>query len=326
MLQRVYMGTKKIYGTQIRHYSLYYIFLVFLAFSRALITYVFIISNGFAPGGIGGISSIIYNAVLPSNPQLAATIFDPGITTLLMNVPLLIVAFICLNKRFALNTLIVVGVYSGFMYMFGAVDFPKFLAADNGMLLMASLAGGAANGVVFGLMLRNTMSMGGTDIIGKLIYKHNPGIETHWIIFGLDFLVAIASGTLGILKLQKGISASEGLTIILTPIIFSVISMLVSSQIADLITSGLQSSIVFNIISDNPEAIAKELTTKLHRGVTISHGIGYFTGKEHEVLTCVTSKRQLNKVKYIISECDPKAFTFIMKAHEVRGNGFRRVD
>ena len=320
------MGSKKIYGTQIRHYSLYYFFLVFLAFSRALIAYVFIISNGFAPGGIGGISSIIYNAVLPSNPQLAATIFDPGVTTIIMNIPLLIVAFIFLNKRFAFNTMLVVGVYSGFMYMFGAVGFPKFLATDTGMLVLAALAGGVINGVIFGLMLRNTMSMGGTDIIGKLIYKHNPGIETHWLIFGLDFVIAIASGTLGILKLQEGISASEGLTIVVTPIIFSVIVMLVQSQIADQITAGLQSSIVFNIISDNPEAIAKELTTKLHRGVTISHGIGFFTGKEHEVLTCVTSKRQINKVKDIIAECDPKAFTFITKAHEVRGNGFRRFD
>ena len=319
------MGTA-ISKNQIRKYGLYYLLLVILAFSRSMVTYVFIISNGFAPGGVGGISSILYNAILPSNPELASTVFDPGITTLIINIPLLVIAFIFLNKRFAFNTMLVVGIYSGFMYMFGAVDFPKFLAADNGMLLMASLAGGALNGIVFGLMLRDNMSMGGTDIIGKLIYKHNPGMETHWIIFSLDFMIAIASGTLGILKLQKGISASEGLTLVLTPIIFSIISMMVQSQIADQITAGLQSSLVFNIISDRPEEIAKELTTKLHRGVTISHGIGYYTGKEHEVLTCVTSKRQLNKVKDIIAETDPKAFTFITKAHEVRGNGFRRND
>ena len=320
------MRTKKIYGTAIRHYSLYYLFLVFLAFSRALIAYVFIISNGFAPGGVGGISSIIYNAVLPYRPDLAATILDPGITTIIMNIPLLIIAVIYLNKRFAFNTMLVVAVYSGAMYMFGAVGFPKFLATDNGLLLLASLSGGVINGVICGLMLRNTMSMGGTDIIGKLIYKRNPAIETHWIIFGLDLMISIASGTLGILKLEKGIGASEGLTLVLKPIIYSIISMLVSSQITDQITAGLQSSIVFNIVSDQPDEIAKELTTKLHRGVTITRGIGYFTGKEHEVLTCVTSKRQINKVKDIIAECDPKAFTFITKAHEVRGNGFRKFD
>ena len=102
--------------------------------------------------------------------------------------------------------------------------------------------------------------------------------------------------------------------------------MLVSSQIADQITAGLQSSIVFNIISDRPNEIAQQLVQRLHRGVTISKGIGFYTGKEHEVLTCVTSKRQINKVKDIIAETDPSAFTFITKAHEVRGNGFRRFD
>ena len=312
--------------TQAKNDTLYYLLLVVLAFSRALIAYVFIISNGFAPGGVGGISSIIYNATLTSRPDLAHSILDPGITTIIMNVPLLILAFIRLNKRFAFNTLIVVAIYSGFMYLFGAVNFPKFIADDSGMLLLAALTGGVINGVICGLMLRNNMSMGGTDIIGKLIYKHNPAMETHWIIFGLDFLISIASGTLGILKLEKGIGASAGLTLVLKPIIYSVISMLVSSQIADQITAGLQSSLVFNIISDHPNEIAEQLVKRLHRGVTISHGIGFYTGKEHEVLTCVTSKRQINKVKDIIAETDPNAFTFITKAHEVRGNGFRRFD
>jgi len=320
------MGTDKFSKSKIKDYSLYYFLLVVLAFSRSLIAYVFIISNGFAPGGVGGISSIIYNAVLASRPDLASSILDPGITTILMNIPLLIIAFIRLNKRFALNTLLVVAVYSGFMYLFGAVGFPKFIADDSGMLLLASLTGGVINGVICGLMLRNNMSMGGTDIIGKLIYKHNPAMETHWIIFGLDFVVSLASGTLGILKLEKGIDASTGLTLVLKPIIYSVISMLVSSQITDQITAGLQSSLVFNIVSDRPNEIAEQLVKRLHRGVTISHGIGFYTGKEHEVLTCVTSKRQINKVKDIIAETDPNAFTFITKAHEVRGNGFRRFD
>ena len=317
---------KPISKSKAKDYTLFYLLLVVLAFSRSLIAYVFIISNGFAPGGVGGISSIIYNAVLPYRPDLAATILDPGVTTLLMNIPLLIVAMFRLNKRFAFHTVLVVLVYSGFMYLFGAVNFPKFIADDSGLLLRASLTGGVINGVICGLMLKNNMSMGGTDILGKLIYKHNPGIETHWIIFGLDFMISFAAGTLGILKLTEGISASEGLTLVLKPIIYSVISMLVSSQIADQITAGLQSSLVFNIISDHPNEIAEQLVKRLHRGVTISHGIGFYTGKEHEVLTCVTSKRQINKVKDIIAETDPNAFTFITKAHEVRGNGFRRFD
>lgn len=52
--------------------------------------------------------------------------------------------------------------------MLGAVKCPQYYANGNyGLMLIAALAGGAIAGVSMGFMLRQDLSIGGTDIIGK---------------------------------------------------------------------------------------------------------------------------------------------------------------
>ena len=304
----------------------YFALLILMAFMRAFFNFVFILPNGFAPGGIGGISTIIYNAILPSNPHLANTVFEPGLTTFVMNVPLLIASCLILSKRFTFNTFMVIAVYSGFTSLFSSIDnFPQYDAnGDTGLQIIAALIGGAVTGICLGVMLRNNMSMGGTDIIGKILYKRHPQAGANWWILACDCTVALSSCVLGILKLKgQSVEPTEALTAILSPILFSYLSLIVCSITADVIQSGFQSSLVFNIITDKPDEIAKKISTRLHRGVTVSKAVGYYTGIEHEVLLCVTSKKQINVVKNIIAETDPNAFTYITKAREVAGKGFR---
>lgn len=303
------------------------ILLLILTFIRALCTYIFIVPNGFAPGGIGGISSIIYNAVLPSRPDLAATIFDPGITTFIMNIPLLIIAFIILDRKFAYNTFFVVLIYSLFMYLFGAVNFPQYNAeGDAGIKLIAALSGGVGCGVSLGFMLRKNMSMGGTDIIGKLIYRKNSAAEVQWWIFACDCVVSVASGFLGFIGLDlNSATPTQIMTALLSPVLFSFISLFATSEVSDVIASGFISSYVFTIITDKPEEISQAIIEQIHHGVTMSKCVGYYTKKERDVLTCVVSKKQVNAVKNIIESIDSHAFTYISKAKEVDGIGFNRM-
>lgn len=302
----------------------FYILLTVLAFVRALMQYVFIVPNGFAPGGITGISSILYNAILPYDAHLANTVFSPAVTSLVLNIPLLIVSFVVLNKKFAFNTLIVVSLFSGFMAIFSAVDFPQFIGSgmESGYMLLASLAAGVGTGICLGVMLKHNMSLGGTDILGRVIYKKNPFTDVQWIIFICDCVVVVAAGGLGFIGMDKNADATIILTAILSPMLYSFISLFMTSQMADVIQTGMQSSLVFNIISDEYIEIADRITTRMHRGVTVLTGVGHYTGKENKMLVCVVSKKQINTVKAIISECDPVAFVFITKTREVNGNGF----
>lgn len=305
----------------------YSIMLVVLAFIRAFSTYVFVNPNGFAPGGLGGLASIIHFAITKSSDPkllaLASSLFDPGILTILMNIPFLIVSFFVLNKRFAFNTTCVVLVYSGFMYLLGRVGCPQYdTEGEYGLMLIAALAGGVLSGAGCGLMFRYNMSMGGTDIIGKIIYKHNPAAHAQYWILLCDCIVATSSGFIGLIGLDMSAGATAVMTSMLSPIFYSFISLFVTSKVSEFLEYGTLASLVFTIITDKPDAIAKELSVKLHRGVTITKAIGYYTGKEHNVLVCVTSKKQINSVKAIVAACAPNAFMYITKAGEVSGKGF----
>lgn len=301
--------------------------MVILSFLRSLSAYLFINPNGFAPGGVGGLAALIHLAAVDSPNatvrMLSNSLFDPGIFTIIMNIPLLILAFKLLDKRFAACTTVCVLFFSGLMYMFSAVGCPQFIAnGDYGLMLIAAIAGGACAGVSMGFMLRQDLSIGGTDIIGKIIYKHNPAAHAQWWITACDCVVAIISGFLGISKINGSMDATTILTSLLSPVLFSFIALFTQSKVCDMVESGLLSSLVFTIITDKSDAIAHELSIQLHRGVTVSKSVGYYTGKEHNVIICVTSKKQVNRVKDIVKACDPQAFMYITQAGEVSGKGF----
>lgn len=318
------MKKLKITKQDVRAFGKLFIILAILSFIRAITNYVFIVPNGFAPGGINGVASIIYNAVLPFNEKLANGWLNPAVTAFILNIPLLIAAFIILDKKFALYSLVGVALFSLWMGLFSLVDMPVYKASssESGLNLLAAAAGGAGAGVCLGFILKYNASMGGTDILGKIIYKYNPFTDVQWLILFCDCAIVVASGALGFIGLDKGASETVIMTALLSPILYSFISLIIGAEVADIIQSGLQSSIVFNIISDNHEEIAKQITEKTPRGVTVVKAVGYYTGVEHDMLVCVVRKKQINQIKNIIKDCDPFAFVYITKAREVTGKGF----
>jgi uncharacterized membrane-anchored protein YitT (DUF2179 family) len=205
-----------------------------LAFIRSFTTYMFIVPNGFAPGGITGIASIIYNAVYPFNPHLADTVLNPAITSMVLNVPLFIASFFLLDKKFCLYTIIAVGLHSLWMGVLDIVDFPvyKAIGSASALNLLAAGAGGVGSGVCLGFILRYNSSMGGTDIIGKLIYKFNPVADVQWLILACDIVVVIASGTLGLIGLDFSLGTEVITTSVLSPTLYSAIALLVGAEIA----------------------------------------------------------------------------------------------
>lgn len=316
--------TIKIDKKTLLHYGLIYTALIVLCFFRALGTYMFIVPNGFAPGGVSGIASIIYNIVLPFDGNLAETVFNPAVTVFVLNIPLFIWAFLKLDKRFAFNTLFSVSVFSAFMGMFSAIDFPVFQGSniDSGILLLASVTGGVILGFVLGFMLKLNSSMGGTDIIGKVIYKKDPIADVQWLIFMCDCVVVVFSGAIGLVGIKDNGGTVDIIVRIITPILYSFISLFACSKAADIVQMGFESSTVFNIVTSEPEKLSAAIIEKLHRGVTVMKGEGMYTHAERDMLICVIRKKQLTSMKRLVKSVDPNAFMYITTAKEVRGKGF----
>lgn len=302
----------------------YYGILTVLAFLRALGTYVFIVPNAFAPGGFGGIASIVYNVVAIFDIKLAETWFNPAVTVFVLNLPVVIAAFFTLNKRYAINSTIVVAFYSGFMGLFSLVDFPIYTGSgpDSGMTVLAAIAGGVLCGVSLGGTLLTNSSCGGTDIIGKIAYEKNPDVNVQWQIFIFDSIVVLFSGAMGLINIE-GQDANTIFTNVATPIFYSFITLFVTSEVADVVTNGLQSSVVFNIVTSKPDELSAAIVSKLHRGATKYTGEGVYTHAERFLLVCVVRRRQSTQLKKLIKSIDPESFVYITKAKEVNGFGFR---
>lgn len=75
------------------------------------------------------------------------------------------------------------------------------------------------------------------------------------------------------------------------------------------------------IISDSVEAIGHALLEDLHRGVTLLHGTGMYTGQEHGVLMCALEARQVADLKKVVTGIDPDAFVIIMPVQGIHGHG-----
>lgn len=76
------------------------------------------------------------------------------------------------------------------------------------------------------------------------------------------------------------------------------------------------------IITDSPEDVSAVLLREMQRGVTSLPGKGMYTGQEHGVLLCALTVTEVNHLKTLVAEADPKAFVIVAPAQEILGAGF----
>ncbi|MBI1880364.1 MAG: YitT family protein, partial [Chloroflexi bacterium] len=76
------------------------------------------------------------------------------------------------------------------------------------------------------------------------------------------------------------------------------------------------------IITNQPETLAPALMRGLGRGVSQWPITGGYTGETHAMLICTIYRPQVNDLKRIVGEVDPRAFVTIGIAHQAFGAGF----
>ena len=135
----------------------------------------FLDPNGIAPGGLTGVA-ILLNRLL---------VLDTGSLILLLNIPLLIIAWKVYGLSFVLTSLYSlswISVFTNFL--------EEFSPATND-LLAASIGGGALIAIGLGLILRIGATTGGTDIVVKLLQRKNKHVKTGAMFLLVDLCVLI---------------------------------------------------------------------------------------------------------------------------------------
>src|SRR5699024_4799197 len=103
---------------------------------------------------------------------------------------------------------------------------------------------------------------------------------------------------------------------------YTLVAVFVAARIIDFIQEGAYTAKGAIIISNKSDEIAEIIIKDINRGVTVLKGKGSFTGEKRNVLYCVVSKNETNRMKNIINRIDPYAFVAITSVHDVSGEGF----
>lgn len=265
----------------------------------AFVYYVFIVTNNFAPAGINGIATMIQYK----------TGFSISFMSLLINVPLSILAYFLVQRDFAVKTLLFSLVYS-FAFLFlqnSGWTFMQYNAFDHDTIYPVILSGVLA-GVVYGICFRRNASTGGTDIFSRYINKVRPETNFFIVTFTLNAIVAIASIFV----------YSEG-DLNYKPMALCVIYCFISTFVGNLLLKTTKTAYKFTVITTHKDEFVEEITRKLRHGCTEIDAIGTYTGAKRSVLICIINKHQLNDFQRIVSKYDD-TFSYFEVVNETYGN------
>lgn len=224
------------------------------------------------------------------------------LTSLVLNIPLFIVAAILIGKKIVLESILATVVYS---VATGLIPTVNFLEGD---LFLSCIVGGMLMGAGIGLVLITGASSGGVDMLSIIIHHKNKRISVPWIMFMADSVIIILGGLVfGWVKA-----------------VYSIISVWIVSYIMDKIVDGPEQSKACIIISSEYEKIAHRIFDEIGRGVTGIHGDGLYTNSPKKILYCIVSRREMRDIRKLVFQEDKNAFMTIANVSEVLGEGFEK--
>ena len=256
----------------------------------------FMFPNTIVSGGVVGIAMIIN--VFTSLPV--------GFLTVLMNVPLFLIAWKYFGLDFLLGSLAGVALSSLFVDM---LALSNIVATNDPML--ASIIGGVIKGAGLGMIYYVGATTGGVDIVAKFLRQRHAHINFGTIILIMDVVIIVGYA----LVLKRYESA-----------MYSLIAMFVVSKVIDLVLYGMDNSSVCYVISEHSDEIVHEIISgRVHRGVTILNGAGAYSGRPEKILMCVIKRHQISEFRRMIRNIDPNSFCIVTDAKDVFGKGFENI-
>lgn len=289
--------------TRIKEYTL----LVLGNFVFALGAVMLVEPYGFAPGGTYGLGIVAHHLWG----------FETEFVALCMDIPLLIIGFIILGNRFGMKTIISTILLPLFMqllhriYGYASLIEPGIteMTAYQHQII-ASIFGGVVYGVGLGMVYRSNATTGGSDIIAMILRKYSHlsmGIST-LIVDGLITLSTVLA--FGDWKLPM----------------YSWIIIFVSSRVMDFILEGPKRAKTMMIITSKSEEIRNFIIYDMERGATLIPGKGLYSGQGRDIIYVVLGRREMIRLRQVISKTDPYAFINVIDSAEILGEGFQNLD
>ncbi|GHV97576.1 membrane protein [Lactobacillus nasalidis] len=260
------------------------------AFSVDLVS----IPNKLADGGLSGFTLIIRHFWG----------INPGISTFIINIPLIILGFKYMGKRAMLYTVWGTLCLSLFLNAWSLQSIIKQVPLHHDPFL-ATVTAGCLSGLGLGLVFRFNGTTGGSDIVARVV-QEKYGIAPSSGLLMLDFL-ALACSLSYLDFFHVG---------------YTMVSCYILSKVLGLVTEGGTRARGVFIISQKYREIATLIDLKLERGFTYINAEGGYSSDPQHMIYLVLSPREIPKLKKLVKAEDPKAFITFFEANEAIGEGF----
>lgn len=240
--------------------------------------------------GVGGISLLVnYLTGIPV-----------WLMVISINVPIFIIAWIFVSRRFIYFSLYGLGAFTFFLWLTTGWG----LGIENALL--SAVAGGAMCGFGLGLMLRQGGSKGGMDIVAGILHK----------FFCLSYSAVSAFINFVIIAIMAALFGLE-------PALLTFGAIFTIGRVAEAMLSGFNKSVTVLVLSRKHTNIVKIVNEQLGRRASILQNIED-EYRPKEILMFIIKPRELSSLKDIVFGEDKVADISIIDTKEVRGSGFER--
>ena len=257
-------------------------------------TQCFITPADIAPGGAMGIALMVHHL----------TNLPVGTLTLCVNIPLLILAWFYLSRRFAIRTAITCIICSVMVDFVVAPNLPMY----EGDRLLSSLYGGVIIGIGMAFIFLAGSTTGGSDIAGYLVQKKWPHVSIGRLLLAIDGVILSTSTVV-----FGNIDAA----------LFGLICLYAQTKVIDTIIYGNDAGSQVTVVTRHAAEISEKIIQVLDRSATLLDAKGAYSGSATQVVLCTVRKSEFSRLKKMIHEIDKDAFVMVTETSQVFGLGFK---
>ena len=279
-----------------------------------------------ATGGVSGVSQTIALALKMGG--LLEGISGDTVSTVIsiayfvINIPILTFAFFKIGKRFAIYSLVNVGLSSLFIFIFTHPEIFHIriaqLIATNPMIynheLVRVLFGAVTVGVSSAFAYRGDVSCGGIDVFSYYFaLRKSSSIGKYGIL--INSVIITSYSTLLVIS-TRGSDWESGVI----AFFFSILYLFVANLIIDAI--NLRNKKIQVQIITNSEYLTPVLIANFPHGATVVNGEGAYSHQARKVIFMVVSSSQVKDVVTLARKVDHHAFITVTPLSQVYGNFF----
>ena len=278
-----------------------YLTIIVIALAASVSYELFVFPNQFAPSGVNGICTMIQYV----------TGVSVGYLSLLINIPLAVWVYFTVSKSLAVRSMLYVVTFSLGLLLLDHVDLSAFAysTANGTSRIIGPLTAGIIIGFCYSVLLKASAFTGGTDFVSAIIHKNHPEKNMFSMIFVMNSAVAVCSYFVYGYQME--------------PVLMCILYSFTSTTVGDHFMRTGRSAVRFEIVTDQPEEIAREIITSLGHSATMVPATGMYSGLATHILVCVVNRPQTAQLCAILRRY-PHTFAMMNPVNEVVGN-FKQV-